>query len=174
MTDPRVSLIYDRISENVGELIGDVVEFGGGYAIDNGVERYAWAFRHVEMLDVVHPFPGANDGAQCGTRRLESSLEFRGGRTRFRRGGYRGDDASELRLGRMSSVLVGGCISIVSGRDSKTLGTNEVKISHRPRFDLDYNLVTRSSGSRSNATGAGKKAAFHTHRTFFLGYHLPN
>ena len=54
VTDPRVSLIYDRISENVGELIGDVVEFGGGYAIDNGVERYARAFRHVEMLDVVH------------------------------------------------------------------------------------------------------------------------
>jgi len=29
--------------------------------------------------------------------RLESSLEFRGGRTGFRRGGYRGDDASEDR-----------------------------------------------------------------------------
>ena len=43
----------------------------------------------------------------------------------------------------MSSVLVGGCISIVSGRDSKTLGPNKVKISHRPRFDLDYNSVTR-------------------------------
>ena len=43
----------------------------------------------------------------------------------------------------MSSVLVGGCISIVSGRDSRPLGPNEVKISHRPRFDLDYNLVTR-------------------------------
>ena len=71
MTDPRVALRYDRISEGA-ENVCDVVEFGGGRAIDNDVERYAWAFHHVGILDAVHPLPGVNDsvrkGAWCGTR----------------------------------------------------------------------------------------------------------
>ena len=43
------------------------------------------------------------------------------GRAYLEEGGYRGEDASELRLGRIrSSVLVGGCNPTVSGRDFKT------------------------------------------------------
>jgi len=48
------------------------------------------------------------------------------GRAYLEEGGYRGEDASELRLGRMSSVLVGGCNPTVSGHDSKTLAPSMV------------------------------------------------
>ena len=36
----------------------------------------------------------------------------------------------------MSGVLVWGCKSIVSGRDSKTLAPNTASLSHRPRSYL--------------------------------------
>ena len=75
--------------------------------------------------------------------RLESSLKFRGGMAYSEEGGYRGEDASELRLGRMSSVLVGGSNPTVSGRDSKTLAPSMVKLPHRPRSYLDRLEINR-------------------------------
>jgi hypothetical protein len=59
-------------------LVGDVIEFGGRHAVDDGVERHARAFIHIEIPGAVHPFPG-DDGsvgergvvqnAWCGNRK---------------------------------------------------------------------------------------------------------
>jgi len=66
------------------------------------------------------------------------------GRAYLEEGGYRGEDASELRLGRMSSVLVGGCNPIVSGRDSKTLAPSMVKLPRSYLDRLEINHVRRA------------------------------
>jgi tetratricopeptide (TPR) repeat protein len=50
----------------------------------------------------------------------------------------RGGDASELRLGLMSSVWRKGCIPAVSGRESRTRAPNMVNFRHRPRSYLDH------------------------------------
>ena len=75
-------------------------------------------------------FPGA---------RLESSLKFRG-REEVVAGQDQGGDASELRLGLMSSVWRKGCIPAVSGRESRTHTPNMVNFPHQPRSYLDRSL----------------------------------
>ena len=75
----------------------------------------------------------------CSLVRLESSLKFRG-REEVVAGQDQGGDASELRLGLMSSVWRKGCIPAISGRESRTCAPNMVNFPHQPRSYLDHSL----------------------------------
>ena len=94
-------------------------------------------------------------------------------------GRYRGDDASELRLGRVSSILVGGCNPTVSGRDSKTLGPIIVGFSHKPRCYLDHGLVTWGEVTftglvfQSQRGQKEKKIASRANKMFYWGTICP-
>jgi len=47
-------------------LISDVVEFCGGHAVNNGIERHVWAFLHEKKTDAVHLLPGLDNSVGEG------------------------------------------------------------------------------------------------------------
>jgi hypothetical protein len=50
-------------SQEVDQQLSRVL---GERAVDNGVERHAWAFLHGEIPDIVHPFSGLDDSVDEG------------------------------------------------------------------------------------------------------------
>ena len=49
-----------HLFENVKKLIGNMVGFCRGHAVDNGFERRAWISVYVEIPGAIHPFPGVD------------------------------------------------------------------------------------------------------------------